>query len=130
VGDGNLILVVDDDAMVRRATGAMLAELGYNVVEAGTGEQAARILAARPGRFAAVLLDLVMPGMTGSETFRAMTAVRPELPVVVVTGYAADSHIDTEMKRQIAGLLQKPFTARQLSEMLQMVGAEPHRPQD
>jgi signal transduction histidine kinase/CheY-like chemotaxis protein len=130
VGDGNLILLVDDDAMVRRATGAMLADLGYNVVEAGTGEQAARILAARPGRFAAVLLDLVMPGMNGGETFRAMTAVRQELPVVVITGYAADSHIDGEMKRQIAGLLQKPFSPHQLAEMLRMVGAEPHRTQD
>jgi len=130
VGDGNLILLVDDDALVRRAMSAMLADFGYNVVEAGTGEQAARILAARPGRFAAVLLDLVMPGMNGGETFRAMTAVRPELPVVVITGYAADSHIDGEMKRQIAGLLQKPFSANQLAAMLRMVGAEPHRPQD
>ncbi|MGB4863158.1 MAG: ATP-binding protein, partial [Tepidiformaceae bacterium] len=99
-GEGNLVLVVDDDAMVRRTTTATLAELGYNVVEAPGGSTAVEILKARPDRFCAVLLDLVMPGMTGSETFRALTAIRADLPVVVCTGYAADSHIDTDVKRR------------------------------
>src|SRR5687768_9524223 len=61
-GEGNLVLVVDDDHMVRRTTTATLAELGYNVVEAAGGSTAVEILRARPDRFSAVLLDLVMPG--------------------------------------------------------------------
>jgi two-component system, cell cycle sensor histidine kinase and response regulator CckA len=126
-GEGNLVLVVDDDAMVRRTTTATLAELGYNVVEAPGGSTAVEILRARPDRFSAVLLDLVMPGMTGSETFRALTAVRPDLPVVVCTGYAADSHIDTDVKRRIAGLVQKPFTAERLGRALAAAGAVPTR---
>ena len=124
-GDGNLVLVVDDDAMVRRTTTATLAELGYNVVEAPGGSTAVEIVRARPDRFSAVLLDLVMPGMTGSETFRALTAIRPDLPVVVCTGYAADSHIDTDVKRRIAGLVQKPFTAARLGRALEAAGAKP-----
>jgi PAS domain S-box-containing protein len=126
-GEGNLVLVVDDDAMVRRTTTATLTELGYNVVEAPGGSTAVEILRARPDRFSAVLLDLVMPGMTGSETFRALTAVRPDLPVVVCTGYAADSHIDTDVKRRIAGLVQKPFTAERLARALAVAGAMPTR---
>ncbi len=124
-GDGNLVLVVDDDPMVRRTTTATLAELGYNVVEAPGGSTAVEIVRARPDRFSAVLLDLVMPGMTGSETFRALTAIRPDLPVVVCTGYAADSHIDTDVKRRIAGLVQKPFTAERLGRALEAAGARP-----
>jgi CheY-like chemotaxis protein len=126
-GEGNLVLVVDDDHMVRRTTTATLAELGYNVVEAAGGSTAVEILRARPDRFSAVLLDLVMPGMTGSETFRALTAIRPDLPVVVCTGYAADSHIDTDVKRRIAGLVQKPFTPERLSRALLAAGAQPTR---
>ncbi|MCX7618626.1 GAF domain-containing protein [Tepidiforma sp.] len=126
-GDGNLILVVDDDAMVRRALAATLGELGYNVVEAPGGATAVEIVRARPERFAAVMLDLVMPGMTGSETFRALTEIRPDLPVIVCTGYAADSHIDTDVKRRIAGLVQKPFTAERLARALEAAGARPPR---
>lgn len=126
-GEGNLVLVVDDDAMVRRTTTATLAELGYNVVEAPGGATAVEIVRARPDRFSVVLLDLVMPGMTGSETFRALTAIRPDLPVVVCTGYAADSHIDTDVKRRIAGLVQKPFTAERLARALEAAGARPTR---
>ncbi|HMO54518.1 MAG TPA: ATP-binding protein, partial [Tepidiformaceae bacterium] len=124
-GEGNLVLVVDDDPMVRRTTTATLAELGYNVVEAPGGSTAVEIVRARPDRFSVVLLDLVMPGMTGSETFRALTAIRPDLPVVVCTGYAADSHIDTDVKRRIAGLVQKPFTAERLGRALEAAGAKP-----
>lgn len=126
-GEGNLVLVVDDDAMVRRTTTATLAELGYNVVEAPGGATAVEIVRARPDRFSVVLLDLVMPGMTGSETFRALTAIRPDLPVVVCTGYAADAHIDTDVKRRIAGLVQKPFTAERLARALEAAGARPTR---
>jgi PAS domain S-box-containing protein len=127
VGEGNLVLVVDDDDMVRRTTTATLAELGYNVVEAPGGAMAIEIMRARPDRFSVVLLDLVMPGLTGSETFRGLTAIRPDLPVIVCTGYAADSHIDTDVKRRIAGLVQKPFTAERLQRALTAAGAKPTR---
>lgn len=126
-GEGNLVLVVDDDAMARRAMAATLGELGYNVVEAPGGATAVEIVRARPDRFAAVLLDLVMPGMTGAETFRALTEIRPDLPVIVCTGYAPDSHIDTDAKRRIAGLIQKPFTPERLVRALEAAGARPLR---
>lgn len=126
-GDGNLILVVDDDELVRRSTSATLSSLGYSVVEVGDGTLAVELVRARPGRFAAVLLDLVMPGLTGREVFHSIAEIRPDLPILVATGYAADDHIDDAMKRSIAGLLQKPFTAEELSAALQRVGARPGR---
>jgi len=126
-GEGNLVLVVDDDELVRRTTSATLAQLGYNVVEAPGGATAVEIVRARPDRFSVVLLDLVMPGMTGSETFRALTSIRADLPVVVCTGYAADAHIDQDVKRRIAGLVQKPFTSERLARAMLAAGALPSR---
>jgi PAS domain S-box-containing protein len=126
-GAGDLVLVVDDDEMVRRTTTATLAALGYNSVEAKGGAMAIELFRARPERFAAVLLDLVMPGITGGETFRALTAIRPEIPVIVCTGYAADAHIDADVKRRIAGLLQKPFASDRLERALIAVGVMPRR---
>jgi CheY-like chemotaxis protein len=85
-GEGNLVLVVDDDEMVRRATTATLWQLGYSVAASAGGAVAVELVRARPDRFSAVLLDLVMPGMTGSETFHELAAIRPDIPVIVCTG--------------------------------------------
>jgi PAS domain S-box-containing protein len=125
--DGTLILIVDDDEMVRRSTSATLVHLGYNVVQAASGATAIELVRARPERFAAMLLDLVMPGLTGSETFRAVSAIRSDLPVIICTGYAAEAHIDMDVKRRIAGLIQKPFAVERLTAMLTVVGAPPPR---
>ncbi|MEX0781726.1 MAG: ATP-binding protein [Dehalococcoidia bacterium] len=126
-GDGNLVLVVDDDEMVRRATTATLWQLGYSVAASAGGAVAVELVRARPERFSAVLLDLVMPGMTGSETYYELAAIRPDIPVIVCTGFAADKHIDADVKRRIAGLVRKPFTAEQLGAALRSAGVEPER---
>ena len=124
-GDGDLVLLVDDDDLARRATAAALRSAGYSVIEVSNGPLAVEMVTARPGRFSAMLLDLVMPGMSGREVYRAVAAIRPDLPVIVCTGYAPAAHIDDAMKRSIAGLLQKPFTQERLVGALRAVGAEP-----
>ncbi len=124
-GDGDLVLLVDDDDLARRATAAALRSAGYSVIEVANGPLAVEMVSARPGRFSAMLLDLVMPGMAGREVFRAVEAIRPDLPVIICTGYAPAAHIDDAMKRAIAGLLQKPFTQERLVGALRAVGAEP-----
>jgi PAS domain S-box-containing protein len=126
-GEGNLVLVVDDDEMVRRATTATLWQMGYSVAASAGGEVAVELVRARPDRFSAVLLDLVMPGMTGSETFHALAVIRPDIPVIVCTGFAADKHIDATVKRGMAGMVRKPFTADQLQAALRAAGVEPRR---
>ena len=119
--DGDLVLIVDDDDMVRRATGETVAHLGYNVVEASGGRVAIELVRSRPERFSVVLLDLVMPELTGAETFRELQKIREDLPVIVCTGYAAEGHIDAPMKRKIAGLVQKPFSPERLRQAIEGV---------
>ncbi|HEY5475386.1 MAG TPA: response regulator, partial [Tepidiformaceae bacterium] len=119
------ILVVDDDELVRRSLTATLAELGFHAIGVGSGSEAVAVIRNAPSRFMAVLLDLVMPGMTGGETYRQISAIRSDLPVIVCTGYAADSQIDDDVKRRIAGLIQKPFSAEKLESVLRRIGVEP-----
>ena len=78
-------------------------------------------------RFAVVLLDLVMPELTGAQTFKELRQIRADLPVVVCTGYAAEDHLDQSLRRDIAGLVNKPFTAERLLEVVTGLGLQPSR---
>ena len=124
----DLVLVVDDDDMVRRTTMATVAHLGYNVVDAPSGRVAIELVRARPERFGVVLLDLVMPELTGAQTFKELRKLRPNLPVIICTGYAADDHMDDTVRRDIAGLIHKPFMPERIAEALAKVGARKARP--
>src|SRR4051794_21605780 len=79
------ILVVDDEAGVRGSLGGILADEGYLVETAESGEQALALL--ERGRFDLMLLDVWLPGMDGLETLSRVKAMEPELPVVVISGH-------------------------------------------
>jgi PAS domain S-box-containing protein len=81
------ILVVDDDVLVSMGTVAMLEDLGHTVLDASSGKQALEVLATRPD-IDIMITDHAMPGMTGTELARRARELRPELPVVLATGYA------------------------------------------
>ena len=116
------VLVIDDDDMVRRATRGALVRLGFDVEEAASGADGIGLLAQRPEGYDVVLLDLVMPGLSGAETYRALRRINPRLPVVVCTGYSADAHMDAEMRGGISGVLRKPFNRERLAVALQEAG--------
>jgi CheY-like chemotaxis protein len=81
------VLVVDDDHLVLMNTAAMLEDLGHEIVEATSGEQALRALR-RPRRSDLVITDQLMPGMTGTQLVEAIKAEWPHLPIILATGYA------------------------------------------
>jgi CheY-like chemotaxis protein len=85
-GEGT-VLVVDDEPMVRDVAEAILRRLGLAVVAAADGDEAVRLFAAEPDRFAVVLLDLNMPRLSGVETFRQIRATREDAKVVLMSGY-------------------------------------------
>jgi signal transduction histidine kinase len=114
------ILLVDDDAPVRAVTVAMLADLGYRVRDAGSGEAALKLLAADPGT-EILLTDLVMSGMNGSQLAAAARARRPDLSVVFISGYA-DQIGDTWTPND--RLIRKPFSADDLYRTIEAVVAE------
>jgi CheY-like chemotaxis protein len=112
------ILLVDDDPPVARALGRILERLGYEVTACGDGAEALARFRAEPTRFDAVLTDETLPGMRGHELTRELLALRPELPVLICTGYS--EHLDEERAREIGarGLFMKPFDVAQLAEAL------------
>ncbi|MFN3688422.1 MAG: PAS domain S-box protein [Salinarimonas sp.] len=103
-------LVVDDEDLVRMTVADMLVDLGFEVVEAGSGEEALAMI--RSGRRADLLVtDHLMPGMSGVDLARAARAARPGLPVLVVSGYAEVEALAPDLPR-----LAKPFRPAELTE--------------
>ena len=111
------ILVVEDDARVRRVTVARLRSLGYDVIEADNGAAALRELATHP-KIAMLFTDVVMPGgMNGDELAEAALAAKSDLKVLFTSGYA-----EPAVARLGAGAwLKKPYTAADLAEKLREI---------
>ena len=113
------ILVVEDDARVRRVTTARLRSLGYEVIEADNGAAAFPLLAAHP-KIAMIFTDVVMPGgMNGDELAEAALAAKPDLKVLFTSGYA-----EPAVARQGLGAgawLKKPYTAAELAEKVREI---------
>lgn len=105
-------LLVDDEEFVRLSTAAMLAEIGYDVVEAESAEAALSLVTSgvTPDL---VVTDHLMPGMTGSDLARALRRQRPSLPVLVISGYAESEGIAPDLPR-----LTKPFRRDELFRSL------------
>lgn len=108
---GGTILLVDDDEAVRETTAQMLDELGYKVVQAGSGGAALEILDSRR-KVDLLVLDFAMPGMNGADVARAAAARRPGLPILFVTGYADLAAIADLGEDQV---IRKPFEERELA---------------
>jgi CheY-like chemotaxis protein len=110
------ILLVDDDSAVREVVAAMLEDLGYRVVEADSGAIALELLSAG-NRVDLVLADFSMPGMSGMELLREATARRPDLPVLLVTGYADDKTLAALGEDR---LVLKPFRNEELARKVRV----------
>lgn len=105
-------MVVDDEDLVRASTAQMLAELGYSVVEATSGEAALRMLE-EDGSIDLLVTDHLMPGITGTDLARRIRDSRPELRILVISGYAENIGISADLPR-----LTKPFKQSDLANSL------------
>ncbi|HEV2530591.1 response regulator [Phenylobacterium sp.] len=118
IGAGDLsVLVVDDDSAVREVTAGILGDLGYRVIEAGSGGAALDLLDGED-RIDLMLLDFAMPGMNGAEVAREARARRPDVPILFVTGYADTTVLEDAGED---GILRKPYVERDLAAKLKAV---------
>jgi signal transduction histidine kinase len=111
-----VVMVVDDEELVRRTARATLQQYGYTVVEAENGRQAVEMFARMGERVALVLLDLTMPVMSGEDAYRHLKAMRPEVPVIVSSGYD-----EMEAARRFGNIgsvdfIKKPYVAQKLAQ--------------
>ena len=111
------VLVVDDDAAVRRAAVRMLTHLGCEVVAVEGAEQALCALADEPSKLDLAMIDLSMPGVSGAELVARLRASGDRMPILVVSGLAA-CDIQRQVSGERIGLLQKPYTIAELREQV------------
>lgn len=113
-----VILVVEDEELVRRTAATTLAHLGYTILEAANGQEAVEVFQRNSGRIALVILDLSMPVMNGEESLKRLKSIKPDVPVLLSSGFS-----ETEAARRFqstgpAIFLQKPYTAQHLAEVV------------
>jgi signal transduction histidine kinase len=114
-GHGETILFVDDEKPLVWLGEEILAVIGYEPVGFDTGFAALAAVRADPNRFDLVLADEIMPEMTGTELARALRQIRPDLPVVLMTGYGGPMRPDRLQSAAVRDVLQKPLSSAALS---------------
>jgi CheY-like chemotaxis protein len=115
------VLVVDDEDIVRRTARHALEHYGYRVLPAANGREAIQQFAARAAEVDVVLLDLTMPGMSGEETLRELKRIRPDVKVVLSSGYNEAEATERFAGHDLAGFLQKPYAVPRLAEAIRVV---------
>ncbi len=123
-----LALVVDDEEPVRAVTTEILTSLGYRVLQADGGRRACELFRSHAEDIRLVLLDLTMPGLSGEQTFRELKAIRSDVRVIVLTGYAGDEASLRFAPGDLAGFLTKPFVRDELVETIQTAQGWAPRP--
>jgi PAS domain S-box-containing protein len=118
------VLVVDDQDEVRDVAAAQLEALGYGVVQAASGKAALDLLGSGSG-VDLLVVDYAMPGMSGTDLARAAREKCPDLPVLIVTGYADTARVDGQIPR--ARLMKKPYRMAELAGALDELLRPRHR---
>jgi signal transduction histidine kinase/CheY-like chemotaxis protein len=109
------ILLVDDDALVRRTAASTLRNLGYAVTTAKDGIDAVEVFEAAGHDYDLVILDLRMPRMGGEETFKTLRGRAPTMPIVIWSAFGAEQDVAAMLRNGAAGFVQKPYRIAELS---------------
>jgi nitrogen-specific signal transduction histidine kinase/ActR/RegA family two-component response regulator len=115
------IMVVDDERFITEITREWLEELGYQVMEASSGQEALALFENHHDAVDLVILDMVMPGMDGGETFDQLKRIDPAVKVLLISGYGLDGKVKAISGKGCHGFIQKPFTILQLSEKIKSI---------
>jgi two-component system cell cycle sensor histidine kinase/response regulator CckA len=107
------VLVVDDEPMIRQFAARVLLEEGFGVYEATDGEEALDLIRAGVADLDVVLSDIVMPRMNGVQLLQSLSTLRPDLPVLLMSGYGTAQLADLGITSP-CGVLGKPFSSEAL----------------
>jgi CheY-like chemotaxis protein len=113
------VLVIDDEPTVRETAARALQWMGYDVILAASGDEGLASLKTRAGEVKVVLLDLTMPGLSGTETFRLIRQINPQLPVILSSGFNEVEVAGMLRSHRRSSFLQKPYTMQHLSQKIE-----------
>jgi PAS domain S-box-containing protein len=115
------LLLVDDEEMILTVGAQMLGRLGYTVRTARTGREALDIYRREGDTIALVILDMIMPVMSGSELFEHLKGLDPSVKTLLSSGYSIDGQAAEILDRGCSGFIQKPFTLDALSQKIREI---------
>ena len=119
-GTGN-ILLVDDEDMILEVNKSMLEALGYKVLDVNSGEKAVKIYQKEKNNIDIVILDMIMPEMSGGKTFDRLKEINPDIKVILSSGYSLSGQAQEILDRGCSGFIQKPFNLNGLSRKIKEI---------
>jgi CheY-like chemotaxis protein len=115
------IRLVDDEKTVLEVSREMLESVGYRIYVAGSGQEAIAVYTEKRNEIALVILDMIMPGISGEATFDRLREINPEVKVLLSSGYSIDSQAQQILDRGCNGFSQKPFTLSDISHKIREI---------
>jgi len=115
------ILLIDDEEMILKVGHELLEELGYTVLPAMSGQEAVDIFQADQEKIDMIIMDMIMPGMSGSDTFDRLKEIKPDIKILLSSGYSVDGQATNILQRGCDGFIQKPFNMNQLADRIQKI---------
>ncbi len=128
-GGSGTVLVIDDEEIVRSTANNALRRLGYTVVTASDGTEGIEVFRALRDRVVVVLLDMTMPGISGEETLHELRKIKPDVAVVLSSGFGETEALRRFGSHHLAGFLQKPYSMKALASRVRAAagGASPRK---
>ncbi|MBI3189356.1 MAG: PAS domain S-box protein [Ignavibacteriales bacterium] len=123
-GNGELLLVVDDEAAIRQVTKGTLETFGYKVITANDGIEAEMIYREHQNNIALVLTDMMMPSRDGSATVKVLTEINPSVKIIITSGLVSHDNLASEITGTVKTFLPKPYTAERLLRTIHEVLTE------
>ena len=117
--DKETVLLIDDDDMVTDVAAQILNNSGYGVISAKNGKDAIEVYKANQDRIDMAVLDMILPDMSGMDTYEKLKEINPGIKVLLASGYEIDSQASNIMERGCDGFIQKPFN---MSELIKTIG--------
>ena len=115
------ILLIDDEEMIIKVGQELLQELGYEVLSARSGPEAIELYQKNADKIDLVIMDMIMPGMGGGETFDRLKRINRDIKVLLSSGYSINGQASKILERGCDGFIQKPFNLIQLSDKIQSI---------
>jgi PAS domain S-box-containing protein len=115
------ILLIDDEKMILEVGCELLQELGFKVLSAMSGQEAIDVFQNNRDKIDMIIMDMIMPGMSGSETFDRLREIKPDVKILLSSGYSVDGQATKILRRGCDGFIQKPFNMNQLAEKIQKI---------
>jgi len=115
------ILVIDDEKVVRDYLSDLLTEMGHSVVQASDGEKGMEKFRLSKDQLELVIVDMVMPHITGAECFKQISSIAPDMDVIMCSGYTRTPGVEKLLSQGLNAFIRKPFSRKEITETIQSV---------